>query len=214
MGPVICMITDRRLLGGSSAALLQRIGAAARAGVHLIQIRERDLDAGALTPLVRSAVDAVRGTAARVVVNDRLDVGLAAGAHGVHLRAESMPAARVRAVSPAGFLVGRSVHAIGEARHECDRGGLDYLIVGSVFPTSSKPGVRPVGPLRLAAFAAGVARPVLAVGGVTIDRLSVVSGTGAAGFAAITLFADTDDRAMGALMLRLVDQWTRGRERG
>src|SRR5258707_1085287 len=90
--PIICMVTDRAAVG--ERTLLALIGAAARAGVDLIQIRERDLDAGALTGLTRHAIDAVSGTDARVVVNDRLDVALAAGAAGIHLRGDGLPAAR------------------------------------------------------------------------------------------------------------------------
>ena len=110
------MITDRRRLGGDTeAALLAQVGAAARAGVHLIQIRERDLDAAALTRIVARAVEAVRGTPARILVNDRVDVAIAARAHGVHLRGDSMPASCARTLLPAGSLIGRSVHTRAEA---------------------------------------------------------------------------------------------------
>jgi thiamine-phosphate pyrophosphorylase len=110
------MVTDRQRLGADAEDLLvDRVAAAARAGVHLVQVRERDLEGAALMQLVERCVVAVRSTFARVIVNDRLDVALAAGAHGVHLRSDSMPAGRVRAVVPRGFLIGRSVHAAGEA---------------------------------------------------------------------------------------------------
>ena len=126
MTPLIYMITDRRRLGsGAEEALVRRVAAAARAGVHLVQIRERDLDGGPLMRLVARCVDAVRGTRTRVLVNDRLDVALAAGAHGVHLRGDSMPADRARRVAPAGFVIGRSVHAGGEAERVAADGGAD-----------------------------------------------------------------------------------------
>jgi thiamine-phosphate pyrophosphorylase len=157
--------------------------------VDLVQVRERDLDGGPLTSLVRRCVDAVRGSRARVLVNDRVDVALAAGAHGVHLRADSVPAARVRAICPPGFLLGRSVHARDEAIAAAAAGGLDYLLFGTVFATPSKPGRAPAGLAVLADVASAVTIPVLAVGGVTPDTVEQVVRAGAAGFAAIGMFA-------------------------
>ena len=80
MGPVLCLVTDRRRFGAAwEPALVERVRAAARAGVHLVQVRERDLDGGPMARLTEQCVDAVRGTRARVLVNDRVDVALAAG---------------------------------------------------------------------------------------------------------------------------------------
>ena len=95
------MITDRRRLGpDGDTRVAGRAAVAARAGVHLVQIRERDLEGGAALRLVAGCVDAVRGTRARILVNERIDVALAAGAHGVHLRADSVAASRVRRIVP------------------------------------------------------------------------------------------------------------------
>jgi thiamine-phosphate diphosphorylase len=187
--PVVCLITDRARGGGGVDAVVARAAWAARAGVHLIQVRERDLDGAALTTLVRRCVEAVRGTRARVLVNDRVDVALAAGAHGVHLRADSMPASRVRALCPPGFVVGRSVHTRDEAVAVAAGGGLDYLLFGTVFATASKPGRPPAGLRALSDVALAVSLPVLAVGGITPDKVHEVVGAGAAGFAAIGMFA-------------------------
>ena len=182
------MITDRQR--SATDTLAARVRAAARAGVHLVQVRERDLEGRALTALVGQCVRAVRGTRARVVVNDRLDVALATGAHGVHLRGDSVSATRVRAVVPPGFLVGRSVHSPAEAAHVTEEGGLDYLIFGTVFPSASKPGRDAAGVAALTATVAATGLPVLAVGGITIDAARQVASSGAAGIAAIALFAD------------------------
>ncbi len=192
MKPVICLVTDRRRFpGGSEAALLECIAAAARAGVHLIQIRERDLDARALTRIAVAAVEAVRGTSTRILINDRTDVALAAGAHGVHLRGDSVPAARVREIVPPGFLIGRSVHSAEEAGREARAGGLDYLMFGTVFDTSSKPGLVGSGPETLAAVARVIPLPVLGIGGIDLSRMGAVAEAGAAGFAGIGLFVDS-----------------------
>jgi thiamine-phosphate diphosphorylase len=171
-------------------ALVDRIHAAARAGVHLVQIRQPGFEAGSLTRLVENALRAVEGTPTRVLVNDRLDVALAVGAHGVHLRGDSIGAPRVRGVAPAAFLIGRSVHAPSEAEHVAREGSLDYLICGTVFNTASKPNVQVAGVDALARACAAVPLPVIAIGGITLERLGAVAGAGAAGFAAINLFAE------------------------
>lgn len=191
MRPVICMITDRRReRTGNAEALVARVRAAARAGVDLIQVRERDLEGRALADLVARCVAAVRDTRARILVNDRLDVALASGAHGVHLRADSFAADRVRAMVPVGFLVGRSVHDVDEARAASNGGRLDYLIFGTVFPSRSKPsGHVAAGVAVLADVVQATAVPVLAVGGIDAVNVSEVTAVGAAGVAAIDLFA-------------------------
>lgn len=191
MRPVICMITASAHAGAEEErALVERVGAAARAGAHLIQIRQPQLEGRALGRLVERSVRAAKGTAARILVNDRVDVALTAGAHGVHLRGDSMPAARVRAIAPRAFVIGRSVHSPGEGAHAAHEGHLDYLIFGTVFRTGSKPGTAGAGIEALAAACAASALPVLAVGGMTRRRLGAVARAGAAGFAAIGLFAE------------------------
>jgi thiamine-phosphate pyrophosphorylase len=185
---------------GRIGSLVERVGAAARAGVHLIQIRQPHLDGRALMSLVTQATAAVEGTRARIIVNDRTDVALETRAHGVHLRGDSVPASRVRSVAPRPLLIGRSVHAPDEAMRVARDGGLEYLIFGSVYPPRSKPSSRVAGPDMLGTVCRNVALPVLAVGGMTLDRLSPVARTGAAGFAAIGMFAETPLDALGALV--------------
>ena len=194
------MITAPIASSAEEDGLIQRIGSAARAGAHLIQIRQPHVEALALTRLVERARQAVAGTAARVLVNDRVDVALSAGAHGVHLRGESMPAARVRAIAPAGFVIGRSVHAVAEALAVERDGGLDYLLFGTVFATDSKPGLAPAGVEGLAAVCASASLPVLAIGGISVSSLAPVGRIGAAGFAAIGLFASAELEALPQLV--------------
>jgi len=189
----LCLVTDRRLLvppGASdreaSRCLVAQARHAADAGVDLIHVRERDLEAAALAALVTAVLDAVRGTATRVVVNDRLDVAVGCGAHGVHLRGDSIPVGAARRLVPQAFLIGRSVHSVGEAH---DAQGADYLVAGTVFRSESKPENHPLlGIDGLTAVVRAAAAPVLAIGGVTVERFASVSATGAAGVAAIGLF--------------------------
>ena len=204
MRPVICMITDRRRSGGDDTALVARVAGAARAGVDVIQIRERDLEGRALMALVTACVAAVHGTRTRVIVNDRLDVALAGRAHGVHLRGDGYPASRVRDTAAAGFLVGRSVHSAEDAKAS---GPVDYLVFGSVFDSASKPGRAPAGCAALADVVRATSIPVLAVGGVTADNASEVSKAGAAGIAAIGLFADVAADALDGTVRRVESSW-------
>jgi thiamine-phosphate diphosphorylase len=182
----ICLITDRRQRDPIAQARQ-----AVAAGIDLIQIRERDLDSAALAALVRAVVRIARGNGStRVVVNDRLDVALACEADGVHLRADSIAAATVRSAAPKPFLVGRSVHTRDQAR---EAGPVDYLIAGTVFRTSSKPADVPLlGLDGLGAIVRAATAPVLAIGGITVERVSEIAAAGAAGFAAIGLFAGVE----------------------
>jgi thiamine-phosphate pyrophosphorylase len=183
--PVLCLVTD-----GTASPDLRVIRDAARAGVNLVQIREPRLGDRALLSMVRAALEAVEGTGARVVVNDRLDVALAAGAAGVHLRGDSMAAADARRLAPAPFLIGRSVHSLAEAVAAEHGGGLDYLVFGTVFPSASKPaGHTSAGVDALARVCAATALPVLAIGGVTAARAPAIAAARASGIAAISLFA-------------------------
>jgi thiamine-phosphate pyrophosphorylase len=192
--PIIMAISDRRLLEKDDQKAGDRLVAwasvVARAGVDLIQIRERGLDDRRLVALVREVCDAVRGSEARVVVNERTDIALAAGAAGVHLPGSAPQPSRVRAIVPRGFLVGRSVHSEEEAVLAERDGGCDYLVFGTVFPSSSKPAGHPVaGVNALRAIAERVRLPVVAVGGVDAVRATEVAKAGAGGIAAIGLFA-------------------------
>jgi thiamine-phosphate diphosphorylase len=181
------------------------VAAAARAGIDLVQVRERDLDGGTLVRLVARCLDALRHTRTRVLVNDRVDVAMAAGAHGVHLRGDSVPAPRVRAVAPRGFLIGRSIHSREEAARVSAEGGLDYLMFGTVFPTTSKPDVAPAGVQALADVASASPLPVLAIGGITCETIRGLERSGAAGIAAIGMFTDTPLEQLPRTISELVD---------
>ena len=186
-------MTDRRRLAAGPAdpargcrCLVAQVRHAIEAGIDIVQVRERDLEAGALVAVVAELSAAARGTGCRIVVNDRVDVAIAGGAAGVHLRGDSPPAALVRAIAPPGFLIGCSVHSMAEAMAAADA---DYLVAGTVWPTGSKtPGSPLLGVAGLAAIARTVRVPVLAIGGVTLDRIDEVARSGAAGVAAIGLF--------------------------
>jgi thiamine-phosphate pyrophosphorylase len=191
--PLICYVTNRRALAHSGveqrARLLALVAGAARGGVDFVQVRERDLDAGALVRLVRECLVAVEGTRCRVLVNDRLDVAVAGGAAGVHLRGDSVPARRARVLVGPTAILGRSVHSVDDMRTLGDADPVDYLTFGTVFSSASKePGQALAGASALAAAVRATSRPVLAIGGITSDTITAVAEAGAAGFAAIGFF--------------------------
>lgn len=140
--------------------------------------------------LAAPVIARARGSAARVVINGRLDVALALGATGVHLGHDALPAETVRAIAPVDFLVGVSCHSLEEAR-AAESAGADYLLLGPVFETPSKLAYGP--PLGLNCFS-DIARqlktPTLALGGITVDRVKPCLKAGAAGVAAIRLFEE------------------------
>ncbi len=184
---MICFVTDRHRGADSSRTyLLDRIHAAAAAGVDVIQVRERDLPDRDLLSLVRDALGAIRGTAARLLVNDRLDIALASAAAGVQLRADSIDATRIREIVPRGFLIGRSIHHPTEAAAARD---CDFLLFGTVFASSGKPAGHRVAGVDMLADACRRTRvPVLAIGGIDETNVHEVAAAGAAGIAAVSLF--------------------------
>ena len=186
------------------SCLVRQIHEAIHAGVDVVQIREPALDAGALTSIVLDAVDRARGTLTRIVVNDRLDVALACGAGGVHLKEDSVRTEAVRRIVPSGFLVGRSVHTVSEAQNA---GPVDYLIAGTVWPTPSKPrDAHLLGTEGLATLVASVDVPVLAIGGVTHERLPLVAAAGAVGAAGIELFLGPESGPEGCRAVPLAER--------
>jgi thiamine-phosphate pyrophosphorylase len=187
---MIHLVPDRRRLAPAARtvadevrALEALIDAAASAGLDAIQIRERDLPARTLRALAARAVDRAAGSAASIIVNDRADVAVAAGAAGVHLRADGPASAEVRARF-ALRIVGRSTHRPAEPA----AAGADYLFFGPIFATESKPGSPAAGLEALRAAVAAADRPVLALGGVTAATAAACVAAGAAGIAGIGLF--------------------------
>ena len=188
---LLCYITDRRQLRSVSLAAVIR--ETLRAGVDIVQIREKDLGSRELIALAEEALKAAMEPAsgrAVVVVNDRLDVALAAGAKGVHLGAHSMPVQVVRRLAPRPFVIGVSCHSLDEAL-AAESGGADYLVLGPVFETPSKIGYGlPLGLEKLRDATSQIRIPVLALGGITVERVRPCLKAGASGIAGIRIFQD------------------------
>jgi|DewCreStandDraft_4_1066084.scaffolds.fasta_scaffold162500_1 thiamine-phosphate pyrophosphorylase len=159
---------------------------AIRAGADWIQIREKGLEARDLAAAVRAVLALPDLGGIQVLVNSRVDVALACGAHGAHLPAGEVPPERWRAVTPPGFRIGVSCHTLAEVRRAA---AADYVQFGPVFaPLSKSSELAPRGLAGLARAARASRCPVLAVGGITAANLSACVDAGAAGIAAITVF--------------------------
>ncbi len=177
-------ISDRHAFGRAwedpMARWLHALGAA---GAGALVLREKDLDDRALYGLARRARAALP-PAVRLLVNGRLDIACAAGADGAHLPADGLPLAPLRRAFGPRPLLGRSTHTLEEVERARDEGA-DYVLFGPVWETPGKGAPQGLEALRRAA-ALGV--PVLALGGITIERIPEVAEAGAAGAAGIRLF--------------------------
>ncbi|ABG05323.1 thiamine-phosphate pyrophosphorylase [Rubrobacter xylanophilus DSM 9941] len=198
----IHLITDRRR---ARIGLEEAVLAALRGGVDWVQLREKGGPAAGLYETALRIAPEARRRGVGVLVNDRVDVALAAGADGVHLAARSLPPAVARSLISGGMLLGVSVHSLQEARRAVE-GGADYVTFGHVYPTASKPGLPPRGVRELARIVESVEVPVLAVGGIDASNVREVLSTGASGIAVISaILAAADPEGAARRLRRAVD---------
>lgn len=182
-------ITDH--IRDGKEGLIARAAAAAHGGATCIQLRLKDVSARDLVGVAR---ELVRAVGVPVLVNDRADVAIAAGAAGVHLGQDDVPAAAIRRIAPRGFIIGVSVGNDAEVENAA---GADYAGIGPFFATASKGNAgNPIGPEGFARLAAATGLASVAVGGVTAENASIPVAAGALGIAVIAgVFGSSDPEA-------------------
>lgn len=188
-------ITDRRQLpsNGSSEQLLKdKVRAAFAAGVDYVQVREKDLEAGALAALVEELRGFPEKQKTYLLVNERLDVARSCGADGLHLPADSLPVAAVRKYVGKDWIVGLACHSLEEVEQAAAEGA-DHVLLAPVFDTASKPGMQPMGLEKFAAICRRASIPVFALGGVSAENARSCIDAGASGLAGIRLFQQSPD---------------------
>lgn len=196
--PLLCLVTDRTLCGAD--ALAATVDAAVSGGVDAVQLRERDLPAGELLKLALSLRRVTRGRAA-LIINDRLDVALAAQADGLHLPETSISVADSRAIAPPHLMLSKAVHdAPGAAAADAE--GADMLVLGTVFDTVSKPGAATGGLTLVREVTRGLRAPVLAIGGIRAANAGAVIEAGASGVAVISAIMSAEDPEAAARELK------------
>jgi thiamine-phosphate pyrophosphorylase len=183
---ILYAISDRSLAPGKD--LIHQASSLIRAGVDWIQIREKELSDWTLFQVLKALVPEARRFGTVLLVNGRPDLAAAAGASGVHLPSSGLPTTEVRRAFPPPFTIVRSCHCEADlVRAEAE--GADAAVFGPVYPTPSKASFGPpLGVDRLREACSTVRMPVLALGGITRERLGEARDAGAAGVAAIRLF--------------------------
>lgn len=180
-------------------ALVARARAAAAGGATMIQLRAKDADARTLVEVARALVHALPA-AVPLIVNDRADVALAAGAAGVHVGVDDLPVAAVRGVVPPGFIIGASVGCDAEVPGSR---GADYVGIGPVYATGSKDDAgAAIGTAEFARLAAACALPAVAIGGIEPANAAAVAAAGASGIAVIRAVFGAPDPERAARALR------------
>ena len=189
--PCLYPITDRALAGGRSHAVI--VDLLCRGGATLIQVREKSLPDGDLLAEVKAAVSAARRMGARLVVNDRADVAALALADGVHVGRDDLPVGAVRALLGPGAIIGRSTHSVEEAVAAAAL-PVDYVALGPIYPTSHASVRRePLGVEAIARAAAAIDVPLVAIGGINMERAAELLAAGAASVAVISDLMSSDD---------------------
>lgn len=190
--PIVYLITPGRStpenFNQNKAELIEQITAAVDSGVSMVQIREKHLTASQVFEIATAAVYLARDSETAIIINDRFDIAIAAGADGVHLTANSIPADVVRRFVPKGFLIGVSTHSPSEVT-AAYQNGADFAVYGPVFASPEKG--EPIGVEEFLTVATNNQPfPVIALGGIDTDNWLQLIDTGAAGIAAIRLFED------------------------
>jgi len=170
------------------STLVDRVAAAVRGGATSVQVRLKTATPRQVVEITRSIIERVD---VPVIVNDRADIALAAGAAGVHVGEADLPAAAIRRFAPSGFIIGASLGSDAEVSNAKDA---DYVGIGPVYGSETKTDAGDaIGVEGFKRLAALVEHPAVAVGGITPDRALQITVNGAAGVAVINAIFSADD---------------------
>jgi len=186
------LITDRKLFTSLEEMLLA-IERALEGGAAAVQLREKDLSGRELLALAYRLRKLTEGHAARLFINDRVDIALAVDADGVHLGETGMPVRAARKASDGSLIIGVSTHGMEEAR-KAQEDGADFITLGPVYETPSKMRYgKPIGIHVLRGTSGALSLPVYAIGGIRIDRIKEILQQGAYGIALISAILTAED---------------------
>jgi thiamine-phosphate pyrophosphorylase len=190
MNPTLYVVLDRTAARGRDLDSL--LAAVIDGGCRMVQLREKEWPSGRLLPLARRLRDRCRSAGVTFIVNDRVDVAVAVEADGVHVGQDDLPARLARSFLTEGMVLGVSTHDIEQARAARDDGA-DYVAVGSMFPTATKPDFQLVGPALLRKLRGEIRVPLVGIGGITHDNVADVVRAGADGVAVISAVCAAPD---------------------
>ncbi len=202
-------VTDRKWLKGSS--LEEEIEKAVRAGVTMVQLREKHMGSDELVSLAKRIGTVVHKYNVPLIINDDIEAALASGADGVHVGQEDVCAYEARQKIGSSMILGVSART-AEAAVEAERCGADYIGAGAVFPTSTKEDAAAVTIGELKRICRSVSVPVVAIGGITEENIMELSGSGIAGAAVVSAIFARDDVAAAAAGLRALTEKMLGNE--
>ena len=183
-------VTDRAWTGAQT--LYQQVECALKGGVTCVQLREKELPEAEFLAEAREIGALCRAYGVPFIINDNVEIALACGADGVHVGQSDMEAEDVRAAVGDGLMIGVSARTVEEAL-QAQRAGADYLGVGAVFSTSTKPDAKAVSRQTLREICAAVDIPVAAIGGICRDNILELSGTGIDGAALVSAIFGAED---------------------
>jgi thiamine-phosphate pyrophosphorylase len=207
--PRLYVILDRTVTGGRDLEAI--LAAALEGGAEMIQLREKTWPSGTLFPLAERLRARCRAARVPFIVNDRVDLAVAVDADGVHLGQEDLPPAVARPLLKPGMLLGLSTHSVEQAT-SAQAAGADYVAIGSMFPTTTKPEFQLVGVALARRVRPMVRAPLIAIGGITPDNVGEVIAAGADGVAVISAVCAAPDPAAAARRFVLaIDEARRAR---
>ncbi|HKQ08747.1 MAG TPA: thiamine phosphate synthase [Blastocatellia bacterium] len=181
--PKLYPITDTRLSGLTHAEQVERLAAG---GATIVQLREKLASPREFYDAAREAMRVARALGVRLIINDRVDIALAVDADGVHLGQDDLPPRRARALMGASRIVGYSTHNVEQAL-EADSTPVDYLAIGPVFQTTTKEKADPVVGFELiGGLKSRLTKPLVAIGGITLETAPAVIAAGADSVAVIS----------------------------